>query len=747
MIQLLLLFVLQGNAQVAELNLKSDMNATKGASEAKLPFDLKNYKGLSAELANLKKKEENKEYESCAKIAHALSGKYSSITGWILARELRCAIKVTAPAAQMTALRSAVAGAQKNQNLLSQGPWKNQLFNLNISATLDLVRLSFKTDKKEGWNLVNRILAWGDRLGKEDWALAYFYAGELAYLDQKAEAARTFFKQSIDKKSTPEAIDRLKTVENVLGFAPEEKISITTGEVESAAEQELFKRITVGIKSNDSLAAMKDGISFLALFPGSKRSAGLDSQLLDIYNNLTDRVDRGNASLAATRDRARKFLSEAHPHRVFEWMRVLHRRADYEGALYFAGVIQGTYANSPQSTLFHYIAGRSAHFIGDYGRAQTHYSELIEKHFGTPESYEAYLRLGLVYLRQSKWGAAAALFEKLTVLPGADKYELQARYWLIRAWQQQNSSRVTGEIEALLAKFPLSYYGLVLRAEKSEGDLVWTYLPKPKLDAKLWVTTEQKKSWDRMKLLSQAGWFEEAQEEIREASVIPNSSEAKALLAIQYSGAGDFQKVVKLMSDAGDENPDLRHLELIRVAFPQEFKNAVEAQGKENKISPTLIWSLIRQESAYNWRAVSSSNALGLMQLIPPTALEVSRELKVPNPEIPEDLFNSDFNIRLGTKYVRNMLNIFGNNVPMALASYNAGPTRMDKWIKLRAETNELKTRHSSKWQDEIWFDEVPWQETSFYVKAILRNTLIYRMLGESRVQVGPVVWSPLLIL
>ncbi|MGE0632268.1 MAG: transglycosylase SLT domain-containing protein [Pseudobdellovibrionaceae bacterium] len=730
--------------QVAELPLKSDLSSLGANTNNRVPFDLKKYKGDHKDLAALKNSEEAGQNEVCTKSARVLASKYPSIAGWILRTELLCAQNISAETVRAAALRPAFNQAVKSP-VLFQGPWKENLFNEAINAGLDLARILTKMDRKEAWSVVNKILAWGDSLPKDQWAEAFYLAGELAYLDQKPEAARTFLKQSLDKKTTAEATEKIKTVETVLGMTPPEDKVLIYADLESQVEQELFKRVAFAVKNNDSLVALKDGVTFLNQFPGSKKSPSLDSQLIDILNSLTDKVDRGVTSLVPTRDRALKLLAQAHPHRIFEWMRILHRRADYSGVLFFADGISAIYASSPQSTLFHYIVGRSAHFVGDYVEAQKHYSQLIEKSFGTPESHEAHLRLGLVYLRQEKWGAAAALFEKLTVLQGAEKYELQARYWLIRAWQKSKSTRVAAEIENLLSKFPLSYYGLILRAERSEGDLVWTYMPKPKLEAKLHFTQEQKKAWERMKLLSETGWFEEAQNEILEGNFIPNTSESKALLAAQYAQATTYAQVVKLMSEAGDENPDLRHLELIRVAFPQEFKNAVESQTKEYKINPILAWSLIRQESAYNWRAISSSNALGLMQLIPPTALEVSRELKLPPPEIPEDLFKVDYNIRLGTRYVRNMLNIFGNNVPMALASYNAGPTRVEKWVKLRKETSDLRTRHSSAWQDDIWFDEVPWAETSFYIKAILRNSLIYKMLGESRVQVGPVVWSSLL--
>ena len=84
------------------------------------------------------------------------------------------------------------------------------------------------------------------------------------------------------------------------------------------------------------------------------------------------------------------------------------------------------------------------------------------------------------------------------------------------------------------------------------------------------------------------------------------------------------------------------------------------------------------------------------------------------------------------------MLKKFSGNIPWALAAYNAGPERMDRWNRAR----KLPLTASSEPFQEIWIDELPWSETNIYVKSILRNLLVYRLLDKGRVQLTEPLWK-----
>ena len=105
------------------------------------------------------------------------------------------------------------------------------------------------------------------------------------------------------------------------------------------------------------------------------------------------------------------------------------------------------------------------------------------------------------------------------------------------------------------------------------------------------------------------------------------------------------------------------------------------------------------------------------MQLLPSTAAPRARALGLSS----FDLFNPADNIRLGSHELSEMIKRFGGNWAYAIAAYNAGPGRSDQWS---ASFGNLKT-------DEF-IEEIPYAETNLYVKLVLRNYWVYRMLGKS---------------
>ena len=134
-----------------------------------------------------------------------------------------------------------------------------------------------------------------------------------------------------------------------------------------------------------------------------------------------------------------------------------------------------------------------------------------------------------------------------------------------------------------------------------------------------------------------------------------------------------------------------------------------------------LVHAIIRQESMFDYKAQSRVGALGLMQLMPATAVETARKLGISHQK--SWLTNRpDHNIRLGSTYLNRMLARYDDSYPMAIAAYNAGPGRVDRWIKDFGDprTGEVE------WID--WIELVPIYETRNYIQRVMEAIYVYRL-------------------
>jgi soluble lytic murein transglycosylase len=164
---------------------------------------------------------------------------------------------------------------------------------------------------------------------------------------------------------------------------------------------------------------------------------------------------------------------------------------------------------------------------------------------------------------------------------------------------------------------------------------------------------------------------------------------------------------------AGGENlpPDV-----LRIIFPLDFWPLIQKYAKAHDLDPFLLAALMAQESTFTPEIRSSANAVGLMQITPPTGRTLARQLGIRRFSTAM-LTQPETNVRMGTKYFKDMVDKFGG-VHYALAGYNAGPHRVVQWMK---EAPGLP-------QDEF-IDNIPFAETQNYVKRILGTAEDYRRL------------------
>jgi len=150
--------------------------------------------------------------------------------------------------------------------------------------------------------------------------------------------------------------------------------------------------------------------------------------------------------------------------------------------------------------------------------------------------------------------------------------------------------------------------------------------------------------------------------------------------------------------------------------YPRAFWAWVDHYAGESRLDPYLVIAVIREESAFAPKALSRAGARGLMQLLPATAAQVAKENNLRN--LP-DLDTPAPNIALGTRYLAKLHEEFGGNLVLTLASYNAGPHVVRRWLDTLQPSQD----------PEIFIEEIPYPETRRYVKRVLGSYDRYRTL------------------
>lgn len=164
--------------------------------------------------------------------------------------------------------------------------------------------------------------------------------------------------------------------------------------------------------------------------------------------------------------------------------------------------------------------------------------------------------------------------------------------------------------------------------------------------------------------------------------------------------------------------------------FPRAYDALVEAAALEHGLPPDWLYAVIRQESAFDPDIASHAGAVGLMQLMPPTAREVAQKTGRPEPER-LDLIDPALNVALGSAYLAQMQRRFQGHPMVASAAYNAGPTTVSRWLPEQSMPGDL------------WLTEIPYAETRQYVRRVLTYRVIYRdLLGLPPLRVGALVRS-----
>lgn len=155
--------------------------------------------------------------------------------------------------------------------------------------------------------------------------------------------------------------------------------------------------------------------------------------------------------------------------------------------------------------------------------------------------------------------------------------------------------------------------------------------------------------------------------------------------------------------------------------YPLKYYNYVVYYAKEYGVDPYLIFAVIKVESNFKSDAISSKNAVGLMQILPDTGRWIADRVGIKNYR-DDMLFEPKYNIQMGTWYLTYLLKTFNGNIQLAVAAYNGGSGNVGEWLKDKRFSKDGKQLYT-----------VPYPETNRYIKKVLAVYQIYKFIYETK--------------
>ena len=393
--------------------------------------------------------------------------------------------------------------------------------------------------------------------------------------------------------------------------------------------------------------------------------------------------------------------------------------------------MEARFPQSPWLAEALYSSGNMYLLLRDYPQAVNYYSYLATHFPGYKNAAAAHWRAGWLSYREGQFDEAARMFDDQIRLYPQDTESAAAMYWRARLYETQDHKPALAAVDyrAIVGRYQHYFYaqmsrerlkalGLpVLVSETQMGE----YRPPP-VPHLVDTFPSDSPHIAKARLIANAGLNEYIGQEI---AADPDSPSWSALAEAQiYASFGETYRAMRSLKRALPtyilEPIGAIPLVYWHILFPEPYWDTIKEESAKNGLDPYLVASLIRQESEFNPSVVSYANAWGLMQIEPNVGRKLAREEGI-NHFQTFQLLNPEINIRLGTKYLRQMLDRFGGVQEYALAAYNAGDSRVVDWQSAGPYSG----------MDEF-VESIPFTQTREYVQAILRNEEIYRSIDTA---------------
>jgi soluble lytic murein transglycosylase len=345
---------------------------------------------------------------------------------------------------------------------------------------------------------------------------------------------------------------------------------------------------------------------------------------------------------------------------------------------------------------------------GAYSDAATLFERVVKSYPDSKFASRAVWEAGWSHYLAGEYGAAEGSFRALFKDESSRE---KALYWLARSLEHTSPPEVDAYYRMLVEEYPAGFYAAWHRGRKGVLDS-----REPLGQRNALAELPQVAGFEKPRLLASLGMAEESRSEM--AAARKKAGDKKPLfpgLARIYLEMQDYSSAIALFLQNRPVKWDKASLPLWTAGYPLVYSDLVARHTAANGLSEGLIYGLIRAESGFSPSIKSPVGAIGLMQLMPATAKASARENGAFNPQ---RLTVPEYNIKLGTRHFRDLMQDYNGEVVYAVAAYNAGAAAVDRWRK------DMKGL-----QMDEFIESIPYQETRDYVKKVYASAATYRQL------------------
>ena len=362
---------------------------------------------------------------------------------------------------------------------------------------------------------------------------------------------------------------------------------------------------------------------------------------------------------------------------------------------------------------------RDGDVAGAYALVAHHAQTAVEP------AVDAEFLAGFIALRRmNDPGRALGHFRKLAAMSKAAITQGRADYWIGRAEEAAGHKEAATKAYTAGALWPNTYYGQLAALKLGDDTLAARTLAAhivaagdPPVDEARAFALAQRDLARAARVLADLGEFRRAQSFLLRLDEIAADPADRVLVANLATKLALPETAVALARRAGRDG-----VILLDSGWPQPVTPPIGPVPEA-----ALVLGVIRQESSFDSTIISPVGARGLMQIMPATGAHTAKKLGLPA-SVPALVLDPQYNMKIGSTYLRELIDQFGAVVPLVVAAYNAGPARVLEWLRTHGDPRQGTIDMVD------WIELIPFAETRNYVQRVIENQVIYRARrGEDR--------------